>query len=51
MADALEASGRTIRLGICEWGDRQPWLWAAAAGGTVWRTTGDVRDKWKAKPG
>ncbi|WP_431217313.1 hypothetical protein ACQ86N_07690 [Puia sp. P3] len=27
------------------------WLWAAEAGGTVWRTTGDVRDKWKAKPG
>jgi len=51
MADALAASGREILLGICEWGDRQPWLWAAEAGGTVWRTTGDVRDKWKAKPG
>jgi len=51
MGDALAASGREILLGICEWGDRQPWLWAAAAGGTVWRTTGDVRDKWKAKPG
>ena len=51
MADALATSGREILLGICEWGERQPWLWAAAAGGTVWRTTGDIRDKWKAKPG
>ncbi|MBS1660303.1 MAG: alpha-galactosidase, partial [Bacteroidetes bacterium] len=51
MYKALAASGRKILLGICEWGGRQPWRWAAKAGGTVWRTTGDVRDKWKAKPG
>lgn len=47
MADALSASGRNIVLGICEWGDRQPWLWAAEAGGTVWRMSGDIRNKWK----
>ena len=47
MADALSESGRNIALGICEWGDRQPWRWAAAAGGQLWRTTADVRDKWK----
>ncbi len=33
-------------LGICEWGQRKPWLWAAKAGGQLWRTTGDIRDKW-----
>ncbi|WP_316834860.1 glycoside hydrolase family 27 protein [Pedobacter nutrimenti] len=47
MADALRKSGREIAFGICEWGDRKPWLWAAEAGGQLWRTTGDVRDKWK----
>lgn len=47
MADALRQSGRDIALGICEWGPRKPWLWAADAGGQLWRTTYDVRDKWK----
>jgi alpha-galactosidase len=51
MADALTASGRDIVFGVCEWGGRQPWNWAAAVGGNLWRTTGDIRDKWKAKPG
>lgn len=46
MSNALKNSGRNIVFGICEWGDRQPWLWAKQAGGTLWRTTADVRDKW-----
>ncbi|MDI3321039.1 glycoside hydrolase family 27 protein [Pinibacter soli] len=51
MADALSHSGRDIALGICEWGDRQPWNWAANAGGSQWRMAGDLRDKWQSKPG
>ncbi|MDD4969094.1 MAG: glycoside hydrolase family 27 protein [Paludibacter sp.] len=47
MSEALQHSGRDIALGVCEWGQRQPWKWAAAVGGNVWRTTGDIRDKWK----
>jgi alpha-galactosidase len=47
MAEALRKSGREIVFGICEWGDRKPWHWAANAGGQLWRTTADVRDKWK----
>lgn len=47
MAGALAASGRPITLGICEWGDRQPWFWAAGAGGSLWRISADIRDKWK----
>lgn len=47
MADALRNCGRDIEFGICEWGDRKPWLWAAQAGGQLWRTTPDVRDKWR----
>lgn len=50
MADALRSSGRDIALGICEWGQRQPWHWAAAAGGLLWRTTADIRDKWCKRP-
>ncbi len=50
MADALRNSDRDIAFGICEWGERKPWLWAAKAGGQLWRTTGDVRDKWKRLP-
>lgn len=47
MADALRKTGREIVFSVCEWGQRQPWLWAADAGGQLWRTTYDVRDSWK----
>lgn len=46
MAQALRKSGRTIVFGICEWGPREPWKWAAQIGGQSWRTTFDIRDKW-----
>lgn len=46
MADALRHSGRDIVFGACEWGQRQPWLWAAKAGAQLWRASGDIRDKW-----
>ncbi|MCR5019125.1 MAG: glycoside hydrolase family 27 protein [Bacteroidales bacterium] len=47
MADALSASGRDIVLGICEWGRLGPEKWAAQSGGSVFRTSGDVRDMWR----
>ena len=47
MAEALKNSGRPIVFSICEWGERQPWLWAANVGGQLWRTTKDIRDSWK----
>ena len=46
MADALTNSGRDIALGVCEWGVRNPATWAGELGGSVWRTTYDVRDMW-----
>lgn len=46
MRKALDQSGKQIALGICEWGDREPWLWAKKAGGQLWRTSADIRDKW-----
>lgn len=47
MADALSASGRDIVLGICEWGRHRAEGWAAESGGSLFRTSWDVRDMWK----
>lgn len=46
MGRALRATGRDILFNVCEWGGRQPWLWAAQAGAHMWRTTGDICDSW-----
>ena len=43
---ALDASGRAIVLSICEWGTAKPWLWGKEVGGNLWRSTGDITDKW-----
>jgi len=48
MANALQESGREIVFSVCEWGQRESWLWAKEAGGQLWRSTYDVRDKWSA---
>ncbi|MEV6162752.1 NPCBM/NEW2 domain-containing protein [Streptomyces sp. NPDC052052] len=45
MRDALAATGRPIVYSICEWGQNQPWEWAADVG-NLWRTTGDINDSW-----
>src|SRR6201993_1888134 len=46
---ALDAAGRPVVLSICEWGTAKPWLWGKAVGGNLWRTTGDINDKWETK--
>jgi alpha-galactosidase len=46
---ALDASGRPIVLSICEWGTHKPWLWGKDAGGNLWRTTGDIQDRWEGR--
>jgi len=47
MADALRKSGRDIVFGICCQRRLQPWKWAAAVGGQLWRIGPDARDKWE----
>lgn len=47
MGDALKKTGRSIVFSVCEWGLRKPWKWAAQTGGSYWRTTPDIFDKWK----
>jgi len=46
---ALDATGRPIVLSICEWGTAKPWLWGQEVGGNLWRTTGDIQDRWAGK--
>src|SRR5882724_13352521 len=45
MRDALRNTGRPILFSLCEWGQNQPWLWAADVGHS-WRTTGDIGDNY-----
>ena len=45
MRDALKKSGRPIVFSLCEWGSTKPWLWAGEVG-NLWRSTGDIIDKW-----
>jgi len=48
MREALNASGRAIVFSMCEWGTSKPWLWGKDVG-NLWRTTGDITDKWEGK--
>jgi alpha-galactosidase len=44
---ALSAAGRPMLFSICEWNPSlQPWTWAPAAGGNMWRSNGDYGDSW-----
>ncbi|HEX9105727.1 MAG TPA: glycoside hydrolase family 27 protein, partial [Longimicrobiales bacterium] len=46
MGLALRAQKRPIVYSLCEWGSDKPWLWGRQVGGNLWRTTGDIEDKW-----
>jgi alpha-galactosidase len=46
MRDALAKAGRPIVFSLCEWGSTEPWLWAKDVG-NLWRSTGDIIDKWE----
>jgi alpha-galactosidase len=47
MAEALRATGREIVYSLCQYGLADVWRWGAAAGGNLWRTTGDISDDWR----
>jgi len=47
MADALKATGRPMVFSLCQYGIDKVWEWGPAAGGNLWRTTGDISDNWK----
>jgi alpha-galactosidase len=46
MGDALAQSGRPIVYSLCEYGNGDVWKWGPKVDGNVWRTTGDISDRW-----
>jgi alpha-galactosidase len=46
MANALRSTGRPIVFSLCQYGWLNVGEWGAAAGGNLWRTTGDISDNW-----
>ncbi|HEX2780864.1 MAG TPA: hypothetical protein VHM30_15290, partial [Gemmatimonadaceae bacterium] len=46
MGEAIRATGRPMVYSLCEWGQNRPWEWGRAAGAQLWRTTGDISDRW-----
>ena len=46
MGEALAASGRKIVFSLCQYGRLDVWKWGPQVGGNLWRTTGDISDRW-----
>lgn len=46
MKEALGKQPRDICYSICQYGLEDVWTWGEEAGGNLWRTTGDLWDKW-----
>jgi len=46
MGDALRATGRPMVYSLCQYGFSQVWRWGGSVGGNLWRTTGDIEDKY-----
>ncbi len=46
MRDALKSTGRPIVYSLCQYGVDSVWEWGPSVGGNLWRTTGDISDKY-----
>ncbi len=46
MRDALRKTGRPIVYSLCQYGEDAVWQWGPSVGGNLWRTTGDIEDKY-----
>jgi alpha-galactosidase len=46
MGDALLKTGRPIVYSLCQYGRANVWNWGSKVGGNLWRTTGDIQDRW-----
>jgi alpha-galactosidase len=49
MRDALRKTGRPIVYSLCQYGNDAVWEWGPQVGGNLWRTTGDIQDRWQGK--
>jgi len=47
MGNALLHSGRHIVFSLCQYGNLDVGEWGARVGGNLWRTTGDISDRWQ----
>jgi alpha-galactosidase len=47
MGDALLKSGRCIVYSLCQYGLNDVWKWGPSVGGNLWRTRGDISDRWE----
>ncbi len=46
MRDALRSTGRPIVYSLCQYGNDAVWEWGTRVAGNLWRTTGDITDKY-----
>jgi alpha-galactosidase len=46
MRNALRKTGRSIVFSLCQYGDGAVWKWGSSVGGNLWRTTGDISDRY-----
>ena len=46
MHNALLKTGRPVVYSLCQYGDDAVWKWGASVGGNLWRTTGDISDRY-----
>lgn len=46
MGRALRATGRPIVYSLCEYGRENVGRWGVSVGGQLWRTTGDIEDRY-----
>src|SRR5262249_26434764 len=46
MHSALLKTGRPIVYSLCQYGNDAVWKWGGAVGGNLWRTTGDISDRY-----
>ena len=46
MGEALQRTGRPILYSLCQYGEEGVWTWGRSVGGSVWRTTDDIRDNY-----
>jgi alpha-galactosidase len=46
MQNALKKTGRPIVFSLCQYGDDAVWQWGSSVGGNLWRTTGDISDRY-----
>src|SRR5438270_13824863 len=47
MGQALLKSGRPIVYSLCQYGNLNVGEWGERVGGNLWRTTGDIGDRWQ----